>query len=242
MEAVAYHSMADLEDRHWWFVARRKIIAETIKTKIDLPPGARILEAGCGTGGNIAFLRTFGSVEAMEYDDFAREYATSRSGLGVRAGSLPDRIPSELTDYDLIALLDVLEHVEQDRASLEALANRLARGGMILLTVPALQFLWSSHDVVHHHHRRYSKKRLLKVIDAAGLSTSFITYFNSLLFPAALLQRGFSKLMRSDARLDAMPTTPVNSLLTRAFSAEAAILKHMSLPVGLSLLAVCQKT
>ena len=230
--------MSAQEQDHWWFVARRAIIDNLVRTNITLPADARILEAGCGTGGNLALLAQYGALDAMEYDAGARALAASRGLCRVVAGALPDAIGFGDTRYDLIALFDVLEHIEEDEASLSALGARLAPNGRLLLTVPAAPWLWSEHDVLHHHKRRYTHDGLLKVVGAAGLKVEASGHFNSLLFPLAVAQRFAHQLLRRDTPLDARPSPLVNAALQRIFAAERHLLGRFSLPMGLSLYAV----
>jgi SAM-dependent methyltransferase len=239
LERVAYQAMAEIEGRHWWFVGRRAIIRSIIEKRIRPGRNARVLEAGCGTGGNLAMLGDYGSLAALEYDDDARAIARERTGVDVQPGRLPDGIDHIDGPFQMITLFDVLEHLDEDEESLRSLSKLLAADGKIILTVPALQFLWSDHDVVHHHHRRYSSARLRDVLERAGLQVEYISYFNSLLLPAAILQRLASRFSKKQAAIDDVPPTAVNSLLTKIFAAERSLLSWFRLPIGLSLCAVC---
>ena len=238
MDRSAYASMSAQEQDHWWFVARRAIIDSLVRTHVPLSADAQILEAGCGTGGNLSLLAQYGTLEAMEYDADARAVAAARGVCRVEAGVLPDAIGFGDKGYDLIALLDVLEHVDADQASLTALGNRLAPKGRILLTVPAAPWLWSRHDVLHHHKRRYTHDGLLQVAHDAGLNVVASGYFNSLLFPLAVAQRAVHQLLRRDAPLDARPSPLVNATLQRVFAAERYLLGRIPFPIGLSLYAI----
>ncbi|UZW55098.1 class I SAM-dependent methyltransferase [Sphingobium sp. JS3065] len=238
MDRSAYASMSAQEQDHWWFVARRAIIDSLIRANVPLPPGAHILEAGCGTGGNIPLLAQFGTLDAMEYDADARALASARGLCRVEPGALPDAIGFSDTRYDMIALLDVLEHIDQDEASLHALGARLAPNGRLLLTVPAAPWLWSDHDVLHHHKRRYTHEGLLQVVRAAELKVEVSGYFNSLLFPLAVAQRFAHHWLRRDAPLDARPSPLINAALQRVFAAERHVLGRIPFPVGLSLYAI----
>ncbi|WP_287445386.1 class I SAM-dependent methyltransferase [Altererythrobacter sp.] len=242
MERVAFDAMARIEDEHWWFVGRRAILESVIKQHLSIGKGhdISILEAGCGTGGNLGLLQEFGHVDAFEYDDVARFQARSKSTVDVKSGHLPDGIDDLRGPYELIALLDVLEHLEQDIASLQALAVLLAPRGKLLITVPALQSLWSRHDEVHQHHRRYSEASLIRVVTEAGLKVEMITYFNSLLLPAAAMQRLVSRLSKQSETLDRIPPKPINGALAKVFGFERYLIRRMKLPIGLSLCAVCQ--
>ena len=238
MDRSAYASMSAQEQDHWWFVARRTIIDSLVRNHVPLPSDARILEAGCGTGGNLAMLAQYGALDAMEYDADARALATARGLCRVEAGALPGAIGFEDARYNMIALLDVVEHIDEDEASLQALGTRLAPDGRILLTVPAAPWLWSDHDVLHHHKRRYTHEGLLEVIRAAGLKVEVSGYFNSLLFPIAVAQRVAHQLLRRNTPLDARPSPFVNAALQRVFASERHLIGRVPFPMGLSLYAI----
>lgn len=240
MEDAVYDRMNDLELRHWWFVARRRIIAALIGRVLGQLP-ARILEAGCGSGGNLQMLRGFGEVDAFEFYGPARESAERKTGMVIPFGALPDALPFAGSTYDLIGLFDVLEHIQDDVGSLAALRERLGEGGKILLTVPALPFLWSGHDVRHHHFRRYTAASLSEVARKAGLKVTYSSYFNFFLFPLAVAARGVKRLTGSEVPDDRMPAGWLNAILARIFGSERHLLGRIRLPIGLSLTAVLEK-
>lgn len=134
-------------------------------------------------------LAQFGSIDAIEIDETSRAIASSRLGQSVLSAPLPELSGIEREVYDLIAVLDVIEHVEDDVAALKAMVDCLRPGGKILITVPVHPWMWSMHDVVNHHHRRYSQASLAKSLQAAGLRWNRLNYFNSLLFPLAVANR-----------------------------------------------------
>jgi SAM-dependent methyltransferase len=240
MEPAAYAEMAQQQDSHWWFVGRRRILRSVI-ARLGLPPQARILEVGAGTGGNLAMLAEFGQVQAVEMDDFARSLASRRApGVEVRGGCLPDRIPFAPSSFDLVCLFDVLEHVEPDVESLAALRALLAPGGCALITVPAYRWMWSRHDERLHHVRRYTKDELATKATAAGWKLRRITHFNALLLPLAVVARLADRLREGGATPSGTgtPVAPVNAALMRVFAAESRWLARADLPLGLSLLAV----
>jgi SAM-dependent methyltransferase len=239
MKPEAYEIMAQTEDEHWWFAGRRKILAATI-AGLGLPTEASILEIGSGTGGNLAMLGGFGEVSAVELDDFARRKGIEKTGLPIQKGYLPDGLPFAGPAFDLICLFDVLEHVKTDGPALKALLPLLKPGGRVLLTVPAYQWMWSSHDVKLHHFRRYTRETLSTCCGSAGFEIQRITYFNTLLFPLALAVRLLDRLKPGDdgASGEAIPPAPLNRLFRILFASESGILRHGNIPFGLSLLAV----
>jgi len=151
---------------------------------------------------------------------------------------LPELDGLESGAYDLVTALDVIEHVEDDRAALQGLARCLKPGGRILVTVPAFPFLWSAHDVANHHHRRYTRATLKAAVEQAGLKLEFMGWFNSLLFPLAVADRMWGKLTGREGSDDAMPPAPVNALFNTIFGLERHALGRLPLPPGVSLAAV----
>lgn len=242
MDRSIYDHMAAHDQTHWWYTARRRVLAAFITREIMLPPNARILEIGCGTGHNVPMLRGFGTVDAVELDDAARAVASQRLGIDVVGASLPGLEGIAERNYDLVAILDVIEHVADDSAGLAAIARRLKPGGKVLITVPAHQWMWSAHDTLNHHHRRYSKKSLGALVAGAGLTLERMSYFNSLLFPLAVAARLASKASGREGGGDAVPVAPVNRLFDRLFGAEAYLVGRIPLPPGLSLVAVASAT
>jgi SAM-dependent methyltransferase len=234
--------MGQIQDRHWWFVARRRIL-EAIIRSLDIPGPRSILEVGCGMGGNLPMLKELGHVTGIEADDPARDWVAKHLGITVHAGHLPHGLrlpPGER--FGLICLLDVLEHVEDDVGSLRTLGELLDAGGKLLVTVPAYQWLWSTHDESLHHVRRYTARRLRKIAEAAGLRVARISYFNTLLFPIAALARAASKATgREGLAGNELPAGWINSLFRRIFASEARMLKHVNLPFGVSIMTVLER-
>ena len=242
MKAELYAQMRELEDRHWWFTGRRRIVAEVIR-RMPLPADARILDAGCGTGGNLPMLARFGELTGAEFDAEAARLARRRGVCEVVRAGLPDAMPFSPAQFDLVTLLDVLEHIDDDAASLRTLGGLLAPGGHLLLTVPAFPFLWGPHDEAHHHRRRYRAAGLRAVIEQAGLKVQWLSHYNSALFPAVAAVRLLHRLLPEGPVGDelALPPAPVNRLLEGLFAAERHLLGRVRLPVGVSLIAVARR-
>lgn len=242
MENKIFQKMLKLESSHWWFVARRKIIQRAINN-LDLPRNIRILDAGCGNGDNLSLLSTFGDLVAFEKNEYALKTAKSKKIGEIYKAELPDKLPNTVkTNFDLIVLLDVLEHIDDDSKSLTTVRKLMNNKGIILITVPAFQWLWSEHDVIHHHKRRYSKSELREKLDSSGFRIKYISYFNTLLFPFALVERIGQKIFfPSNPEILELPNNKINFLLEKIFSLEAIFMNKISLPFGLSLVAIAEK-
>ncbi|HEX8574525.1 MAG TPA: class I SAM-dependent methyltransferase [Allosphingosinicella sp.] len=238
MERIVYDRMAELDSRHWWYRARREILAALIRRRIRLPADPRILEIGCGTGHNLVMLKRFGGVDAVEIDAAARAIASARLGHEVMDSPLPALSGVEDGAYDLVAILDVLEHVEADRQALESIARKLRPGGRILVAVPAHPWMWSAHDVVNHHKRRYTRRTLRSAVEAAGLKLEMMGWFNSLLFPLAAAARFAGKVRRKEDSDDKLPPRPLNALFEAIFGLERYVIGRLPLPPGVSLVAI----
>lgn len=242
MEPDAYKEMAACEESHWWFRGRRAVTATVIQN-LGLPLNARILEIGSGTGGNLAMLAEFGSVQAGELDESARVLATQKTGVPVIEARLPDHLPFPAGEFDLVCLFDVLEHVTEDIRSLVAIRTLLRPTGRLLITVPAHPWLWGAHDRHLHHVRRYSRRTLADAAAAAGYRITWVSYFNVLLFPVAVATRIFDRAFkRSTATGAAVPAAWVNALLFRVMAQEASWLSRWKAPFGMSLVAVLEAT
>jgi SAM-dependent methyltransferase len=216
---------------------------------LNLSKTTEILDAGSGTGGNLAMLSSFGHVCAMEMDAEARALADKRGIVTVEEGEFPDRIPFADKQFGLVAMFDVLEHIEQDFSALTAIHARLADSGKLLLTVPAFELLWSMHDTMHHHKRRYSLPPLIRMLERAGYKVTFASYINFWLFPLIALVRVVDRLSGgriigkkpdSNAELS-IPPAPVNRLLEAVFASESGLIRKLRLPFGVSILLVAEK-
>jgi SAM-dependent methyltransferase len=241
MDATAYRDMAALEDHHWWFAGRRRIIDALLAT-LPLRRDAEVLEIGCGSGGNLPMLARYGRLSAGEYNDEARSIAAARGVGRIAPCALPDTFPFDNEVFDLVVMFDVLEHIEDDAASLAAVRRHLAAEGWLVMTVPAFPFLWSGHDVHNHHFRRYTRALLNRRLRDAGFKPGYQSFFNFWLFPAVALVRLVKKLIGgSDTSGDlVMPPQPVNRLLARLFASERFAMGRFALPFGVSYIISAQ--
>ena len=245
MDPLYEQETVAVEDRHWWYVGRRRIL-EGVVESLALPAGAEILDAGCGSGRNLEWLARFGAVTGLELSDDSLEYARRRAIGSVVAGSV-EKISLADESFDLVTSFDVIEHVD-DRRTLPELHRVLRPGGRLFVSVPAYPFLWSEHDARNHHRRRYTKRALLEVARAAGFEPRWSSHFNLLLLPAAAAHRlieGFSLPPEGAARRSQFELTSswLNPVLRLPLAAEAVVLRAgRRIPAGLSLLAVFVKS
>lgn len=247
MDPLVYPRLAAIEDAHWWFASRRAI-CEKIIGRLGLPHDAKILEPGCGTGGNFTMLARHGKLYAMDADASALGFAASRASAELARGCLPNEIPFGDTRFDLVVMTDVLEHLDDEAGTLQALHARLRPGGWLVLTVPAFQWLWSGHDAALHHRRRYRAGRLRNLARAAGFTVVYLTYFNFILFPVIAGVRIWQRMRGTptNGNHDAaglefvMPARPTNEILRMLFSSERHLLGKARIPLGVSLMLVAR--
>jgi SAM-dependent methyltransferase len=240
LEDYVYPHMYRVEKSHWWFVARQEILLRYIRDRLALPDGARVLDVGCGTGAILElFSRQFdayGSDTAPQAIEFCRQRGLTKLHLGGL-----DTYPAS-TPFDLITMLDVVEHVEDDRTLLRVAHRLLGERGHLLIAVPAYPSLWSKHDEMLHHKRRYTKESLRRTVTGSGFSITHLTFFNSFLFPVAWAKRIGARVTGSDRANDLeVPGSAVNATLRAVFALERVVLSRGSFPIGLSLLCLASK-
>jgi SAM-dependent methyltransferase len=243
MDRAALAHMAATEATHWWFVGRRSVI-DAILDSIDLPQDGVILEAGCGTGGNLATLARRGHITAFDPHIDALAFAQNRHpDLDIRQGALPSELPYDEASFDLVAALDILEHVEDDRASAHALASLVRPGGWLLVPVPAHQALWGSHDRRLHHLRRYGRRQVLDLFADCDVDLVRVTPFNIVLSPIAIVYRVGERLLGLDlGNQERLLPWPINATLGALFRLESLLVrKGVPIPFGLSYAAIYRR-
>jgi SAM-dependent methyltransferase len=241
MDAAHYQIDAALAETHWWWVARRKLLRRLLDRFVGKNRKRKILEVGCSTGSNLRMLQEFGTVHGLELHKPAVAYCRMRfPGIRIYDGGIPDPLRDV---YDAICLFDVLEHIEDEAGALEWIDDHLAPGGVLLVTVPAYDFLWSHHDELAHHHRRYTKTALEALL-GQRFEVAYASYFNTHLFPAIAAVRLIQRLLRLDGGSDKAVGGKgfSNGLLQTVFAAERLWLPVLKLPFGVSIFAVAHKS
>jgi SAM-dependent methyltransferase len=238
-----FRAMVDADERHWWYRGRRRVLAVEL-ARLQLPPAARILDAGCGSGRTLDDLARRGTVSGADASEAAVQLARARGHEDVRLAPV-ERLPWPEDTFDLVTCLDVVEHTDDDRRALRELRRVTRAGGRLLVTVPAYPLLWSSHDVANEHRRRYVRRTLRAAAEEAGWTWLRDTSFNTLLAPPVAAVKLVDRLRRPPANASShLRLTPprLNDVLEQTLRAEAALLaRGRRLPAGLSLLAVLER-
>jgi len=253
MDPSAFRQFAELEDRHWWFIGRRRLYPELLAGVLErdlgrTPAGLDVVDVGCGVGGFLEPLRRFGRVLGLEPDEGAIAWCRQR-GFQQTAVASSDALPLPDASQDLLCLWDVLEHTQDDRATLAEARRCLRPGGHLALSVPAYPWLYSNNDRVARHYRRYTRGVLRRRLDEAGFELRRATYVNALLAPVIVPAVLLIKLKeRLAARPDDATTNltwplpgPVHAALAGIFAAERVALRRLDAPAGHSLLAVARR-
>jgi SAM-dependent methyltransferase len=242
MEDKEYLHMYEEEERHWWYMGMRSIVLSLLPSA-SLPINPLVLDAGCGTGFNMDWLRRQYSARVIGFDysphsmDFCR-----RRGEHVLARADAASLPFSNNVFDLVVSFDVLTHLKDDfarRAALEEFHRVLKPGGRLLLRVAAYEWLRSSHDTVIMTYHRYGRRELRDVAVNAGFRLLRLTSANTILFPAAALWRMLKKAGLAAAGSDVRANTRVNDRLNRAMTSilrlEAEILRRNKFNFGFGL-------
>ncbi|MBI2864143.1 MAG: class I SAM-dependent methyltransferase [Chloroflexi bacterium] len=246
MNSEEYHLMYQIEDGYWWYKGMRQITFALLNGIASGRQERRVLDAGCGTGGNMVPLGRFGSVVGMDYAEEATRLSRQRERGAVLRGSIAD-LPFPQSTFDLVTCFDVLYHlaVVDDVAALGEMGRVLKPGGMLLVRVPAYDFLRGNHDVVVHTRHRYTLGELTAKVRQAGLQPIRATHANTVLFPLAGAKRLWESLptSRSRAQSDLKPVPKLlNEALAGILGFEGWLIRRTSLPFGLSAICLAVKT
>lgn len=244
MKEHTYPIMFRVEQSHWWYTGRRKIltdfVADICRRVTDHRP--RILDVGCGTGANLLMLSQFGDAEGVDVSEDALAFCHERGLANVKLGAA-EKLPYDDGTFDLVTALDVVEHLDDDLSGLSEMRRVLRPGGRVLLFVPTFMFLWGVQDDVSNHRRRYRLPELRRVLEQAGFEVERTTYANITFFLPILLVR---KLMRATGikaeSENNITVSSLNGVLGKILGAESWMLKRMNIPFGVSGLCVARKS
>ena len=232
MRAEAYAEMAALEERHWWFRGRRAVIAALL-ARAGVRPPVTMLDAGCGTGGNLLAFGGLGPAEGIDDAPEAVAVCHQRGLSRVVQGTL-DALPYDDEAFRLILATDVLEHLDDDIGALRELRRVAAPGAVLIVTVPAHPWLWSAHDEAVHHRRRYRRRELLDRARGAGWAPEVVTGFNTLLLGPIAVAR-VARRAGDGTDHDATPPA-LDRVLVQPMRLEGKLVaRGVDLPTGVSL-------
>jgi len=245
MDRSAYDRFFALERTHFWRIAKRRLVLSWLRRYGPAPDGLRLLDIGGACSLIPRELQQWGDVQVIEVDPDTVQFARTKIGLDVRQGRFPEEIPVQ-GPFDVLTMFDVLEHIEDDASGLRAARALLKPDGLLLVTVPALRWLWSDHDVVLHHHRRYTRVELVERFEAAGLRAERVSYYTGLLLPALVAQRAAGRLRtlltgKREIEYNVKPPPgPLNRLFGAVMSLERGMLRYSDCWLGSSLIAAAR--
>jgi SAM-dependent methyltransferase len=238
--------MFEAEETQWWYAGQRAIadalLAPALAGLADGERSLRILDAGCGTGGNLVHLERFGQAIGIDLAAEAIDFCRARSVRAARAALFA--LPFPGAAFDVVTSFDVLYHqwVEDDGAAVAEMARVLRPGGVLLVRVPALRILRGAHDEEVQSRHRYTRGELRELLERSGLRVVRATYCNCVLFPLLLARRALDRLSGRQGSDVAFLPAPFEWAFKRALLAEAALVRAgLRLPLGASVLAVARR-
>jgi len=250
MRQEEHQALFEVEDTYWWFVGRRRILHTLIRHALDAAGThpRRIGDMGCGTGRNLMLLHEFGWAVGTDLSLPALRWCRRR-GLQELVAAEITQLPFAEGSLDLVAASEVLEHVQDDSAAAAELARIVRPGGLLLITVPAYQFLWSEHDEALDHFRRYSARHTRRLLEEAGLRIERLSHCVSFLLAPICLFRVLQRALgRIRPRKTGRPKTayiqmpgPISKLFVWLLAVEAWLMRYIDLPAGVSIVCLARK-
>lgn len=246
MRAAEYDLMRAVEDRHWWYAVLRSLVQQALAGR--LPPRGRLLDAGCGTGGMLAFL--LGQIcdlngAGVDSEEEAVRHCHQR-GLGtVQMGSV-EALPYADGIFDAVLSLDVLYHAGvSEKRALTEMSRVLRPDGLLVLNLPAFDSLRGSHDVAVSGARRYAARQVQGLLEHSSFEVEMIQYWNAWLFLPLLAWRQLSRMKAEQgaAGESDLKLTPawMNALMSGVGRVDAGLCRGLRLPFGSSVFAVARK-
>jgi len=253
MQSAQFQLHATVEDSHWWFVGRRRIMQDLVRQVLTANRSSVVVDVGCGTGANLAALA--GDYDCLGIDSSAEAIELARRrfpGRRFLCGQGPADLAEAMRNARLVLLMDVLEHVPDDFAFLSGLLAASAPGTDFLVTVPANPSCWSAHDESNGHYRRYDLTRFQRLWAGLPVTTRLLSHYNARLYTIATLVRSWSRWRgRATGRAGtdvSLPIRPLNAALREIFAGESRVLIDLlrrgdrhGYPAGLSLVALLRR-
>ena len=241
MKKITYDIEWNLERSHWWFTGRRRLL-KALLSSLKIRRDSMVIDVGCGVGSNLTLLKSMGfKVIGIDSEIYSLSFAKNLFEVFLINGDLV-RLPIKSSSIDLVIATDILEHLNDDKMGIKEIHRALAREGMVVLTVPAFEFLWGTQDVVGMHKRRYSKKEFLRKLEHEGFTILKSSYFNFILFTPILFARRMIRLLGLKIASENEINFPlINFFLKAIFSLESYILRYFPFPLGVSIFCIAQK-
>lgn len=246
MDPREYELMYRVEDRHWWYRGMASITRAILTQWVQSAAPIKILDAGCGTGAAMTtYLADFGEVTGVDLYPQALEFSRKRNVERLARASVVD-LPFASSSFDLVTSFDVLYErgVSDELSALREFSRVLRGSGKVLLRLPAYDWLRGRHDIRVHTRRRYTAQLVRRLLSECGFVVEHLSYANMFLFPLAVLKRLGERFFRTgeeDSDLS-MDTGLMNGLFESILASEAGLVSRMSLPYGLSVIAVARKS
>jgi SAM-dependent methyltransferase len=243
LKKVEYATMAEREQNYWWHLGRLRIIQTYIQRAKKNKETLKIMNIGCGTGGTIDMLESFGEVDNVDISDEAIKFMKERGYT--RITKVDDiELPFRSKSYDLVGAFDVLEHIEDQVGALKEWKRILKDDGAVVITVPAYQWLWTDHDVSLHHKRRYTTQRLAEAAAEAGLKPEKQSYAVVFSLPLVagfrLLNKALGRKADSETSYVSVPNW-TNKAFTAMLYGEAKLHQKLKFPFGTSVVTILRK-
>jgi SAM-dependent methyltransferase len=245
MKTEGYSILFDFEQKYWWHVGRRKILKVFLKRYCSKNRNMQILDIGCGTGANFETLEKYGNVFGLDNSEEAVKYCQKNNYFNTILGDIRS-VNLDDNRYDLITNLDVLEHLDDDNLAVQKMYKLLKKDGLVIITVPAYNFLWSKHDIINQHKRRYIKFQLKTILEDNNFKIIKISYMVTFLAPLIILfhlfVRIYNKFLPKKIEHNYIKFPQfINTLFVWSLYLEAILIKYINFPFGISIVCVAQK-
>jgi ubiquinone/menaquinone biosynthesis C-methylase UbiE len=239
MDLSEFQKMFEVEETNWWYRGRRKLVTRWIRDLHRERGHLRILDIASATGMSFKFLREFGDVHGVDISEETIRLCRQRGVDGIIQGNA-ELLPFRDGSFDVVMALDALEHFDDDHAAIAEIRRVAKPNALVLVTVPAYMFLWSSHDEAYQHKRRYTRGELGRKLRQHGLQPKKLSYYSMTLLPAVYFMRKTRSKLRPKQEDDHsdffLPLPgPVEALLYGIMSSEIGLMRAVSLPFGVSL-------
>lgn len=246
MEKNQYEIMYEIEENHFWFKGMRNITKTLLNKYLPKTKKIKILDAGCGTGGALLFLKSYGETKGIDISDYAIKLCKKRGFKNVEVGSI-DKLPYPGDSFDLVTCFDVIgqQEVSSGKKAIQEFYRVLKPGGILLLRIAAYNWLLSPHDKSLHTKHRYDANELTSILNQVKFKPLKTTYANCLLFPGVLIRRTLKKLFHSNNNDNSDLVVSINPMLNTLFKIpffiENKLINFVNLPFGLSVITIARK-